>query len=388
MYAYKGYQWLLIFFLYSFLGWIFESVYVSVKERRLVNRGFLRIPMLPLYGTGAVMMLVISLPFQDHLFLVYLSGVIGATILEYITGWGMERLFKMRYWDYSDQRFNVNGYICLSSSLVWGFLTILLTEVIHKPINRLILTMDYRVEIGITAVIACIFAADTVESVRTALNLRMVLEKMTSMRTDLEELQVQLALLKGQLKEQTSERVQMAQEETAIRIAEIKAAAAARMDGMKGIAPFKAVEATTAMINELKEETAARLSQLKSGTTERLSGLRDSTTERLSGLRDSTTERLGGLRDSTAEKLGEFVDSTAEKEQAILEKLEVLGRKASDLGRRRQELGQGISAIKRFYLRGMIRGNPTAVSPQFKEALEDLQTEIKNRNKRIHRKKG
>ena len=149
------------------------------------------------------------------------------------------------------------------------------------------------------------------------------------------------------------------------------------MDGMKGIAPFKAVEATTAMINELKEETAARLSQLKSGTTERLSGLRDSTTERLSGLRDSTTERLGGLR-----------DSTAEKEQAILEKLEVLGRKASDLGRRRQELGQGISAIKRFYLRGMIRGNPTAVSPQFKEALEDLQTEIKNRNKRIHRKKG
>ena len=134
MYSYTWYQWLTFFYLYCFAGWIFESAYVSILKKRLVNRGFLRLPLLPLYGTGAVMMLWVSLPFEDNLLLVYLSGVVAATILEYVTGWTMERLFKMKYWDYSDQRFNFRGYICLSSSIAWGFLTILLTEVLHPPV--------------------------------------------------------------------------------------------------------------------------------------------------------------------------------------------------------------------------------------------------------------
>ena len=114
MYEYTWYQWLSFFYIYCFFGWIFESSYVSLKQRRFINRGFLRLPMLPLYGTGAVMMLWVSLPFKSSLVMVYISGVIGATVLEYVTGWGMERLFKMKYWDYSNQPFNLNGYICLS----------------------------------------------------------------------------------------------------------------------------------------------------------------------------------------------------------------------------------------------------------------------------------
>ncbi len=128
-----------LFYLYCFFGWIFESSYVSILKRRFVNRGFLRIPMLPLYGSGAVMMLVVSEPFQDSLLLTWVSGVIGATILEYVTGWAMEQLFKVRYWDYSNQKFNLHGYICLSSSIAWGFLTIFMTHVIHKPIERAVL---------------------------------------------------------------------------------------------------------------------------------------------------------------------------------------------------------------------------------------------------------
>ena len=97
---YTWYQWLTFFYFYSFLGWIFESSYVSVKQRRLVNRGFLRIPLLPLYGSGALMMLIVSRPFQDSLLLTWLSGFTGATVLEYGAGWAMEQLFKVRYWDY------------------------------------------------------------------------------------------------------------------------------------------------------------------------------------------------------------------------------------------------------------------------------------------------
>ena len=73
MYTYTWYQWLTFFYLYCFFGWIFESTYVSLKQKRFVNRGFLRLPMLPLYGSGAVMMLWVSLPFQDSLILTYIS---------------------------------------------------------------------------------------------------------------------------------------------------------------------------------------------------------------------------------------------------------------------------------------------------------------------------
>lgn len=141
MYTYTWYQWLAFFYVYCFLGWIFESTYVSLKQKRLVNRGFLRLPMLPLYGSGAVMMLWVSLPVRDSLTLVYISGFIAATALEYVTGAVMERLFKVRYWDYSSQPFQLHGYICLSSSIAWGFLTILMTDVIHDPIARTVLAV-------------------------------------------------------------------------------------------------------------------------------------------------------------------------------------------------------------------------------------------------------
>ena len=118
---YTAYEWLAFFFVYAFLGWVWESCYVSVKQGKWVNRGFLRGPMLPIYGSGAVMMLVVSMPFSGNYVLTWIAGVIGATVLEYITGWAMEKMFKVKYWDYSNQPFNLNGYICLSSSITWGF---------------------------------------------------------------------------------------------------------------------------------------------------------------------------------------------------------------------------------------------------------------------------
>ena len=102
MYPYSLSQWLFLFYFYCFLGWCVESTHVSIRQKppHWVNRGFMRGPFLPLYGSGAIMMLVVSAPFQHNLFLTYVAGCIGATILEYITGVTMEGLFKVRYWDY------------------------------------------------------------------------------------------------------------------------------------------------------------------------------------------------------------------------------------------------------------------------------------------------
>ena len=186
MHVYTWYQWLTFFYLYCFFGWIFESSYVSILKRRFVNRGFLRIPMLPLYGSGAVMMLVVSEPFQDSLLLTWVSGVIGATILEYVTGWAMEQLFKVRYWDYSNQKFNLHGYICLSSSIAWGFLTIFMTHVIHKPIERAVLSLPVMWDILFVAVVTVVFTADAIVCTREALAFGRSLEAARKLRQDLD----------------------------------------------------------------------------------------------------------------------------------------------------------------------------------------------------------
>ena len=231
MYEYTWYQWLTFFFIYCFFGWIFESTYVSIKTKHLVNRGFLRLPLLPLYGSGAVMMLWVSLPFRDSLVLTYLSGVAGATVLEYVTGYVMELLFKVRYWDYSSQRFNVKGYICLSSSIAWGFLTIFLTEVVHRPIEHYVLGLPVMVNIIFVLLTSLLFAADTAESVKTALDLAKVLDAMTDMRAELDDIQVQMALLKAE----TSERVAEAREEAAARLNRMKSGAASHATALKAV---------------------------------------------------------------------------------------------------------------------------------------------------------
>lgn len=218
MYTYTWYQWLAFFYIYCFFGWVFESTYVSLKKKQLVNRGFLRIPMLPLYGSGAVMMLWVSLPVKNNLFLVYLSGVIAATALEYVTGSLMERLFKVRYWDYSNQKFQLQGYICLSSSVAWGFLTILMTEVIHQPISEIVVALNQHILLFCVILITIVFVTDTYESTKTALALGKSLETMTKLKNDIEDLQERVATLK----EEAAEHVYMVKEDTAARLAAVK----------------------------------------------------------------------------------------------------------------------------------------------------------------------
>ncbi len=205
MYTYDLPQWLMFFYVYCFAGWIFESAYVTLRTKHFVNRGFLRAPMLPLYGTGAVVMLWVSIPVRGNLVLTYFAGVIGATVLEYVVGVGMEALFKVKYWDYSDQRFHFQGIICLSSSIAWGFLTLLLTEVIHRPIERWVLGMpDLMLGLFLGSV-STVFVSDTIVSVKAALDLRKMLEGMTRVRAELEAMQVQLSLAKMETRDQVEE---------------------------------------------------------------------------------------------------------------------------------------------------------------------------------------
>lgn len=195
MYQYNIIQWLFFFYFYCLFGWCFESTYVSLKKKRWVNRGFMRGPFLPLYGTGAIMMLVVSMPFQDNIILTYIAGCIGATALEYVTGVSMEALFKVRYWDYSKNKFNFQGHICLGSSLAWGGLTILMTHVIHRPIERFVLGIPRNVLVYVTLLLTIYIAVDFSLSFKAALDLRDILVKMQDVRDEMERMQKRLDVI-------------------------------------------------------------------------------------------------------------------------------------------------------------------------------------------------
>ena len=117
-------QWVLLFFLYSFCGWCWEVFLYLVKERRFVNRGFLFGPILPIYGFGAVGILLTCVPVEGNMALVALVGTIAASLLEYVTGFLMETIFHVRYWDYSERPLNVNGYICALSAATWAVFSV------------------------------------------------------------------------------------------------------------------------------------------------------------------------------------------------------------------------------------------------------------------------
>lgn len=201
MYEYSLQQWMMFFFIYCFLGWVWESCYVSAKKRKWVNRGFLHGAWLPIYGSGAIAVLFITLPVKEKLLAVYFAGMIGATILEYVTGAVMERIFHVKYWDYSNQKCNLHGYICLSSSIAWGFFSVGLIRYIHHPIEELVQKMPEWALILLDGILLAAFCVDTVTSVREAFDLKAII--LAEKEKELQLLQRSLALVAESLEEKS-----------------------------------------------------------------------------------------------------------------------------------------------------------------------------------------
>ena len=124
------------FYIYSFLGWLWETCYVSVRKGKLINRGFINGPLCTIYGCGALAVYLILLPISDNLLLLFVGGVVVATALEYVTAVLMENIFHTSWWDYSDNKFNFQGRICLGCSLGWGVFTVGLFRVLHPVVQE------------------------------------------------------------------------------------------------------------------------------------------------------------------------------------------------------------------------------------------------------------
>lgn len=161
----------LLFFFYSAAGWVVESLYCSIGEKRLVNRGFMTGPMCPIYGTGAIVMtLFMYNPYKDRPLIVFLLGMVLCDIVEYLTSVIMEFLFHARWWDYTYEFLNIKGRICLKHTLFWGIASVSFVYIIHPGVDTLLLKMNEDTVIILTAAILIVFFVDIIHSIVKALD--------------------------------------------------------------------------------------------------------------------------------------------------------------------------------------------------------------------------
>ncbi len=178
------FTWSIYFFIYSFFGWCFETTLDSIEQRKFINRGFLRGPVIPIYGFGAITMLIAAKPVIHSPTLVFICGALSATLLEYFTGFILETIFKTRYWDYSDCHYQIKGRICAEATLMWGFMTLFINYNVHSRIEKLVGNIDQTSAVVISSVLIVIFTADAVISFKTAADINSIIKHLEEIKEE------------------------------------------------------------------------------------------------------------------------------------------------------------------------------------------------------------
>jgi len=177
----------LVFTVYSFLGWLCESIFCSIPAGKFINRGFLNGPFCPIYGVGGVFVVFILTPFQHNLFVLYFAGVVLTSVLEYVTGLALELIFHTKYWDYSDHKINFQGRVCLVNSLLFGVMCVVGMWFIHPALMRALGMIPASVIPVLSIGFMLYFTCDTVISVHTVLQLNGKLDELQNILDEIKQ---------------------------------------------------------------------------------------------------------------------------------------------------------------------------------------------------------
>ena len=161
------YQFIWIFFIYAFLGWCMEVSFAALVTGKFVNRGFLNGPVCPIYGFGVVIVLFCLEPMRGNLPGLFLGSVLLTSALEWLTGFVLEKIFHQRWWDYSDEPFNLGGYICLRFSIAWGLACLFVVKILHPTVLLFIRIVPHTLGLVLLGVFGAVMAVDLAATVRT-----------------------------------------------------------------------------------------------------------------------------------------------------------------------------------------------------------------------------
>lgn len=189
--GYSLYQMALMFCFWAFIGWCIEVCYMTIETGEYQNRGFLSMPICPIYGFGVLMIAVFSRPIADKPLLLFVISLVLCTALELAVGLGMEKLFNTRWWDYSHEKFNYRGYICPKVSILWGLGCVLVIKVVQPLVETVVNHIPFKVGIIFIAIMAVLIAIDLTASLCAVANLNKRLKQIDD---------ISALMLKGSIK--------------------------------------------------------------------------------------------------------------------------------------------------------------------------------------------
>ena len=271
-------QLILMFFIYGFLGWCAEVAFAACCEGRFVNRGFLNGPICPIYGFGVLGVVLLLEPFERSLLLLFTGSLVVTTLIEFITGLVLERVFHAKWWDYTDKPLNIMGYVCLPFSLMWGLACVVVIRFVHPLCFGLVELIPRSVQIALTCAFSMAMLVDLVATVAAIRMLTERVKRLSEMATEIRHLSDEIgqAISDGTL---SAKRKAVAGEEKF-------------SEGMR-------------KLGEMKASTGERLGQSRRAVTERIGQSRDAVTNRFEQSVDATKRRLAAVKERFAGTLEE-----------------------------------------------------------------------------------
>ena len=287
--------------------------------------------MLPIYGSGALVILISTIGVRKNPWLIFVLGMIAATLLEYITGAVMERLFHVRYWDYSNQKLNLRGYICVSSSLCWGAFSVLLVRVVHVPIEQAVLDLPTQITDMVAFTLTVVASIDLTQSFNEAMDMKHILLQLEESRQQIIKMQEKLKVTSEEMLADYRRRSDEIREDYRRRATELAEKGRSRK------------EAYLDRIDMKREQRRIQLEKLA---------------ERAEFL----------MKDELPSKMDALIGEDRRKELTVL-KDNIM-----------KELNRMSSRTDRNYLRiaSQLRRNPTAASGKFAYVLEELRDLLDN----------
>lgn len=156
--------WFIMFIIYSFIGWIIDVCDIYYKYKKIVNRGFLIGPYCPIYGVGVLLIIFLLKDYTNNVLVLFVLATVLCMVLEYLTSYVMEKWFNARWWDYSDRKFNLNGRICLETTIPFGLGAMLVMYVVNPFLVGVLNKMPNNVIIIIGIILMVIFLVDWIIS--------------------------------------------------------------------------------------------------------------------------------------------------------------------------------------------------------------------------------
>ena len=243
------------FFIYSFCGWIWESLICPIATgHKIHNSGFLTGPCIPIYGSGAIVVCALF-PISKDWSLIFIEGAIVACFIEYLTSYFMEKMFHARWWDYSNKPLNFHGYICLEFSLIWGLAIVMVVKVFQKYVERQASHTPSTLEWVVMAILYAVYLADLIVTVAVIRGLNKKLTRLDKVRADLRIVSDKLSDTLATTTIDTAQKVGEGKVQVALAKAELRDATVAQR------------EKSAEMLRMKKAELQAQFDELSSSIT-------------------------------------------------------------------------------------------------------------------------